>query len=119
MITARNRALQETAAQAALSVSGVAALQPTLTDRLEAAASYAHQSVRSSASYNATPGIRTCYSPGDGWQIEVRCTLHAGVRVLDTAQHVRAHVLAAVTSLLAQDSMPEPVTVTVTVVRTT
>lgn len=118
MITARNQALQERAAKAALSVSGVVALQPSLADRLKAAATSRHRSVRSGASRNATPGIRTCYSPADGWQVEVRCTLHADVRVLDIAQHVHAQVLAALTSLLAHDSTPEPVTVLVTVTRT-
>ncbi|MEV8533187.1 hypothetical protein [Streptomyces sp. NPDC051211] len=117
MTSASNQDIHHTAARAALSVPGVAALQPGLADRLAAAASRAKQAV-GAAPLPAEAGIRTEHTPEGGWHVEVRCVVHEDHRVLDVARQVREHVQTAVTACLAQCGTPAPVTVLVTVTRT-
>ncbi|MFF4302407.1 hypothetical protein [Streptomyces sp. NPDC001601] len=104
-------ALLGVAAEAALAVPGVAALQPRLARRLAAAAAPARA--------DPTPpeaGIRADRAPdGSGWHIEVRCVLTEGRRALDIARHVHDRVTAALVTHLATHAAAEPVTVAVTV----
>ncbi|GHI02785.1 hypothetical protein AQI88_38220 [Streptomyces cellostaticus] len=106
-------ALLGVAADAALTVPGVAGLQPRLAHRLAAAAA-----TRADPMPHRTPpeaGIRADRAPdGSGWHIEVRCVLAEGRRALDIARNVHDQVRTAVISHLP---VPEPVTVTVTVTR--
>lgn len=104
-------ALLGVAAEAALAVPGVAALQPRLARRLAAAAAPTRA--------DTTPpeaGIRADRAPdGAGWHIEVRCVLTEGRRALDIARNVHDRVTAALVTHLATHGAAEPVTVAVTV----
>ncbi|MGW2033258.1 hypothetical protein [Streptomyces sp. NPDC001356] len=104
-------ALLGVAAEAALAVPGVAALQPRLARRLAAAAAPTRA--------DTTPpeaGIRADRAPdGSGWHIEVRCVLTEGRRALDIARNVHDRVTAALVTHLATHGAAEPVTVAVTV----
>ncbi|ALO97180.1 hypothetical protein ACFW6E_10665 [Streptomyces olivaceoviridis] len=104
-------ALPGVAAEAALAVPGVAALQPRLARRLAAAAAPTRA--------DTTPpeaGIRADRAPdGSGWHIEVRCVLTEGRRALDIARNVHDRVTAALVTHLATHGAAEPVTVAVTV----
>ncbi|MFI1836217.1 hypothetical protein [Streptomyces olivaceoviridis] len=104
-------ALPGVAAEAALAVPGVAALQPRLARRLAAAAAPTRA--------DTTPpeaGIRADQAPdGSGWHIEVRCVLTEGRRALDIARNVHDRVTAALVTHLATHGAAEPVTVAVTV----
>jgi hypothetical protein len=106
-------ALLGVAAEAALAVPGVAALQPRLARRLAAAAAPTRA--------DTTPpeaGIRADRAPdGSGWHIEVRCVLTEGRRALDIARNVHDRVTAALVTHLATHGAAEPVTVAVTVTR--
>ncbi|MFE9448634.1 hypothetical protein [Streptomyces sp. NPDC006739] len=108
-------ALLGVAAEAALAVPGVAALQPRLAHRLAAAAAPA----RANTAPHRTPpeaGVRADRAPdGPGWHIEVRCVLTGGPRALDIARNVHDRVAAAVIAHLATHGVAEPVTVSVTV----
>ncbi|MEU9802983.1 hypothetical protein [Streptomyces sp. NPDC051000] len=104
------------AAEAALGVPGLEALQPTLADRLALAASHARHAMTSST----TPpcegaGIRCERTPDGGCHVEVRCILRTDRRVVDIARQVRDEVRDAVTAHLAQHRKVVPVLVTVTV----
>ncbi|WP_405719786.1 hypothetical protein OG607_06115 [Streptomyces sp. NBC_01537] len=107
--------LCQAAARAALTVPGVAALQPDLGQRLAGAASRARQA----AGFPALPagaGIRAEHATdAPGWRVEVRCVLHEDRRVVDTARQVREQVRAAARDHLTAQGTPEPVTVLVTV----
>jgi hypothetical protein len=115
MTVDRTTTLLGTAAEAALAVPGVAALQPRRSPRTAAAVA--------STGTDATPkgtresGIRADRSPdGPGWRIEVRCILSfEGRRALEIAQNVHDRVRAAVISRLAALDAVERVTVEVTV----
>ncbi|GEJ99723.1 hypothetical protein [Streptomyces sp. 1-11] len=104
-------ALLGVAADAALAVPGVAALQPRLARRLAAAAAPTRA--------DTTPpeaGIRADRAPdGSGWHIEVRCVLTEGRRALDIARNIHDRVTAALVTHLANHGAAEPVTVAVTV----
>ncbi|GGS91140.1 MULTISPECIES: hypothetical protein [Streptomyces] len=104
-------ALPGVAAEAALAVPGVAALQPRLARRLAAAAAPTRA--------DTTPpeaGVRADRAPdGSGWHIEVRCVLTEGRRALDIARNVHDRVTAALVTHLATHGAAEPVTVAVTV----
>ncbi|MFI1076289.1 hypothetical protein [Streptomyces puniciscabiei] len=104
-------ALLGVAAEAALAVPGVAALQPRLARRLAAAAAPTRA--------DTTPpeaGVRADRAPdGSGWHIEVRCVLTEGRRALDIARIVHDRVTAALVAHLATHGAAEPVTVAVTV----
>ncbi|MGW2424510.1 hypothetical protein ACWC0C_35620 [Streptomyces sp. NPDC001709] len=104
-------ALLGVAAEAALAVPGVAALQPRLARRLAAAAAPTRA--------DTTPpeaGVRADRAPdGSGWHIEVRCVLTEGRRALDIARNVHDRVTAALVTHLATHGAAEPVTVAVTV----
>ncbi|MFF8424343.1 hypothetical protein ACF07Y_04190 [Streptomyces sp. NPDC016566] len=104
-------ALLGVAAEAALAVPGVAALQPRLARRLAAAAAPTRA--------DTTPpeaGVRADRAPdGSGWHIEVRCVLTEGRRALDIARIVHDRVTAALVTHLATLGAAEPVTVAVTV----
>lgn len=104
-------ALPGVAAEAALAVPGVAALQPRLARRLAAAAAPTRA--------DTTPpeaGIRADRAPdGSGWHIEVRCVLTEGRRALDIARNVHDRVTAALVTHLATHGAAEPVTVAVAV----
>lgn len=107
--------LCQAAARAALTIPGVAALQPDLGQRLAGAASRARQAT----GFPALPpraGIRAEHAPdAPGWRVEVRCVLHEDRRVVDTARQVREQVRAAVRAHLTAHGTSEPVTVVVTV----
>ncbi|MFJ3230824.1 hypothetical protein [Streptomyces sp. NPDC086787] len=104
------------AAEAALAVPGVAALQPRLAQLLAAVAT---SSRTDTAPHGTSPeaGVRADRPPdGSGWRIEVRCVLAEG-RALDIARDVHDQVGAAVISHLAALDALERVTVAVTVTR--
>ncbi|MGW1541721.1 hypothetical protein ACWCPM_16045 [Streptomyces sp. NPDC002309] len=109
--------LPAVAAEAALTVPGVAALQPRLAHRLAAAAS----SSRTDTTPRLTPpeaGVRADRAPdGSGWHIEVRCVLTEGRSALDIARTVHDRVSAAAVPHLAALGVAERLTVTVTVTR--
>jgi uncharacterized alkaline shock family protein YloU len=111
MTAAGTTALLGVAAEAALAVPGVAALQPRLARRLAAAAAPTRA--------DTTPpeaGVRADRAPdGSGWHIEVRCVLTEGRRALDIARNVHDRVTAALITHLATHGVAEPVTVAVTV----
>jgi hypothetical protein len=103
------------AAEAALTVPGIAGLQPRLIHRLAAAASPTRPDTTPHPAPPET-GVRTAPLPdGTGWHIEVRCILIEGHRAVDTARHVHDRVRAAALSYLATHGAPVAVTVTVTV----
>ncbi|BBC93096.1 hypothetical protein [Streptomyces griseofuscus] len=104
-------ALLGVAAEAALAVPGVAALQPRLARRLAAAAAPTRADTTSPEA-----GIRADRAPdGSGWHIEVRCVLTESRRALDIARNVHDRVTAALITHLATHGAAEPVTVAVTV----
>jgi hypothetical protein len=118
MTAFRTTALTEVAAEAALAVPGVAALQPRLARRLAAAAA----PTRTGASPHRAPppeaAVRADRAPdGSGWHIEVRCVLTEDRRALDIAQDVHDRVAFAAASHLAALGAAERVTVEVTVTR--
>ncbi|WP_411103035.1 hypothetical protein [Streptomyces sp. cmx-4-9] len=111
--------LHRAAAQAALAVPGVAALQPSFAERLALAASRTgHAAAGTNTSRPVeTAGVR-CTPAADGtWCIEVRCVLHADRRIADTAQRVREHVRTAATTCLDRHGTTGSVAVQVTVTR--
>lgn len=116
MTASSHHDIQQAAAQAALAVPGLAALQPGLADRLAAVAS---RPQHAAGATSLPAGIRAERTPEDnGWHVEVRCVVHSHHRVLDVARQVRDQVHTAVTAHLAQHGGPEPVSVQVTVTRT-
>lgn len=111
--------IDQAAAEAALGVPGVDALQPALSDRLALAASRArHPMTPSTTPPREVAGIRCERTPDGGCHVEVRCILHTDRRVVDIARQVRNEVKGAVTACLAQHRTVVPVLVTVTVTRT-
>jgi hypothetical protein len=107
----------QVAAQAALAVRGVAALQPDLGQRLASAASRTWHAAGIPAP-PARAGIRVERAPdAPGWRLEVRCVLHKDRRVVDAARQVREQVQAAAVAHLTAHGTSEPVTVLVTVTR--
>ena len=119
MTTIDTLSIQQTAAHAALAVTGVAELQPSLGQRLAGAATW----IRGTAGVttaSAAGGIHAHRTPGNGgWTIEVRCVVHGDLRALDVAREVHDHVRTAITSHLAEHDAPERVQVAVTVTRIT
>ncbi|MFD9006559.1 hypothetical protein ACFV0T_37385 [Streptomyces sp. NPDC059582] len=117
MTTVRTTTVLSVAAEAALTVPGVAGLQPRLAHRLAAAVT----PTGADTTPHRTPpeaGVRADRAPdGSGWRIEVRCVLAEGPRTLDTARNVHDRVEAAVISHLAALDAAERVTVAVTVTR--
>ncbi|MFC9910756.1 Asp23/Gls24 family envelope stress response protein [Streptomyces sp. NPDC059866] len=113
-----DRDVRQIAARAALDVSGVAGLQPTLADHLAAAAPRAWRAMVGAATLPAEAGVRIERTAEDGWHVEVRCATQESRRVLDVAQQVREDVRAAVSAFLAQHGSRAPVTVLVTVIHT-
>ncbi|WP_331737853.1 hypothetical protein [Streptomyces sp. NBC_01276] len=119
MATSHRENIHRAAARAALDAPGVAALQPTLADRLALAASHVYRSqAEGTTPYHEAAGIRSELTPDGGWHVEVRCVLHADRRVVDVARQVREDVRTAVTTYLARHGAAVPVTVMVTVTRT-
>ncbi len=103
------------AAEAALTVPGVACLQPRLARRLAGAASRPGPEAAAGLS-PPEAGVRIDRAPdGSGWHVEVRCVLSEGHRALDVARNVHGRVRAAVASHLAAHGAPDAVTVTITV----
>lgn len=103
--------IRRSAAEAALAVSGVLALQPTLASRLAGAAGPVR---KAAANEIASPlsGIRVARDPdGSGWQVEIRCVLAEGHRAVDVARTVHDRTRASLIRLVT------PLTVTVTVIR--
>ncbi|MEU6446034.1 hypothetical protein [Streptomyces sp. NPDC046979] len=102
------RSVERAVAHAALSVPGVAGLQPGLGRSLADAAHAAHAAHAQHAPGAAAPapgaaapapgaGVRARYARDSGvWHVEVRCVLTEGRRALDTARAVRARARAAV-----------------------
>ncbi|WP_432080408.1 hypothetical protein [Streptomyces sp. WAC 04229] len=89
------RSVERAVAHAALSVPGVAGLQPGLGRSL-ADAAHAHHAP-GTASPAPGAGVRARYARDSGvWHVEVRCVLTEGRRALDTARAVRARARAAV-----------------------
>lgn len=90
--------IRQTAAEAALAVSGVLALQPTLASRLARAASRATAGAAASRFASPLSGIRVVHDPdGSGWQVEVRCVLAEGHRAIDVARTVHDRTRASLT----------------------
>ncbi|MFJ3205708.1 hypothetical protein [Streptomyces sp. NPDC086989] len=117
--TSHRENIHRAAARAALDAPGVAALQPTLADRLAQAAFHVHQSKAAGTTpHREAAGIRCELTPDAGWNVQVRCVLHADRRVVDVARQVREDVRTAVTAYLARHGTAAPVTVMVTVTRT-
>jgi uncharacterized alkaline shock family protein YloU len=113
--TATARSVAAEAAEAALTVSGVAHLQPGLAHRLAGAASRMWPDTAAALSPPAA-GVRVDRpQDGSGWHVEVRCVLSEGRRALDVARNVRARVRSAVVSHLAAQGAPDTVAVTVIV----
>ncbi|MFI7351469.1 hypothetical protein ACIBSR_35055 [Streptomyces sp. NPDC049936] len=90
--------VERAVAHAALSVPGVAGLQPGLGRSLAHAAHAANtQRAHGTAAPAPGAGVRARYARDGGvWHVEVRCVLTEGGRALDTARAVRARALAAV-----------------------
>ncbi|MFJ3842007.1 hypothetical protein ACIPY6_41830 [Streptomyces sp. NPDC090054] len=111
--------IHRAAAEAALGVPGVDALQPALSGRLALAASRArHAMTPSTTPPREVAGIRCERTPDGGCHVEVRCILHTDRRIVDIARQVRNEVKDAVTARLAQHRTIIPVLVTVTITRT-
>ncbi|MET9618787.1 hypothetical protein [Kitasatospora indigofera] len=109
MTTVQAREIRRACAETALAHPGVAALQPTLADRLTAAAT----PPRSAAAPPAA--VRVERPPtGAGWHIEVRCIVHPGRRSLDVARQIRENIHATLTAGGLLDPI-EPLTVQVTI----
>ncbi|MEU6454764.1 hypothetical protein [Streptomyces sp. NPDC047065] len=99
MTAADPRSVERAVAHAALSVPGVAGLQPGLGRSLADAAHAAHAQHAPGAAAAPAPGagVRARYARDSGvWHVEVRCVLTEGRRALDTARAVRARARAAV-----------------------
>ncbi|MCX5441732.1 MULTISPECIES: hypothetical protein [unclassified Streptomyces] len=112
--------IRQTAAEAALAVSGVLALQPTLASRLARAASRATAGAAASRFASPLSGIRVVHDPdGSGWQVEVRCVLAEGHRAIDVARTVHDRTRASLTPLVTTHGTADTVTVTVTIIRIT
>ncbi|WP_371502920.1 hypothetical protein OG871_37320 [Kitasatospora sp. NBC_00374] len=93
MTSALAREIQRAAAQAALAHPQVAALQPTLADRLTAAAESLHHATRPPAA------VRVQRLPtGEGWHVEVRCLVHRDRRTLDVARQIRESIRDTLTT---------------------
>ncbi|MFF7974353.1 hypothetical protein [Streptomyces sp. NPDC007905] len=107
--------LRSAAAQAALTVPGVAGLQPGLAHRLARAAAHTW----SQTAARPTPpeaDVRADRSPdGSGWHVDIRCILYEGHRALDVAREVRSRVHSAAQAHLSEERLTGPITVTVTV----
>ncbi|MFF8677526.1 hypothetical protein ACF07F_06450 [Streptomyces sp. NPDC015237] len=87
--------VERAVAHAALSVPGVAGLQPGLGRSLADAAHAQHAPGTAAPAPGA--GVRARYARDSGvWHVEVRCVLTGGRRALDTARAVRARARAAV-----------------------
>ncbi|MFD0250280.1 hypothetical protein ACFVGX_05135 [Streptomyces sp. NPDC127113] len=102
MTAADPRSVERAVAHAALSVPGVAGLQPglgrSLADAAHAAhAAHAQHAPGAAAAPAPGAGVRARYARDSGvWHVEVRCVLTEGRRALDTARAVRARARAAV-----------------------
>ncbi|MDQ0405156.1 hypothetical protein ABVB69_11080 [Streptomyces sp. NPDC000349] len=98
------RSVERAVAHAAVSVPGVAGLQPGLGRSLADAAHAAHaahaaQGQHAPGTVAPAPGagVRARYARDSGvWHVEVRCVLTEGRRALETARAVRARARAAV-----------------------
>ncbi|WP_329471599.1 hypothetical protein OIE75_19485 [Streptomyces sp. NBC_01723] len=91
------RSVERAVAHAALSVPGVAGLQPGLGRSL-ADAAHAAQGQHAPGTVAPAPGagVRARYARDSGvWHVEVRCVLTEGRRALETARAVRARARAA------------------------
>ncbi|MGW6356622.1 hypothetical protein ACWFR5_15820 [Streptomyces sp. NPDC055092] len=110
--------IRQTAAEAALGVSGVLALQPTLASRLARAASRATAGAAASRFASPLSGIRVVHDPdGSSWQVEVRCVLAEGHRAIDVARTVYDRTRASLTPLVTTHGTADTITVTVTITR--
>ncbi|WP_329107076.1 hypothetical protein [Streptomyces sp. NBC_01439] len=109
--------IHEAAAAAALGVPGVAALQPSPASTLVTALLPKQTATTAGTPASWTLGLQSEYTPA-GWDIEVRCILHADRRAVDVAREVREAVRSAITGYLVRRGENEPVTVRVTVTRT-
>ncbi|MFB6676367.1 hypothetical protein ACFCWG_28885 [Streptomyces sp. NPDC056390] len=112
--------IRHTAAEAALAVSGVLALQPTLASRLARAASRATPGAADNRFASPLSGIRVVRDQGgSGWQVEVRCVLAEGHRAIDVARAVHDRTRASLTPLVTMHGTADTVAVTVTITRIT
>ena len=111
--------IRQIAAAAALAVSGVLSLQPTLASRLAAAASRAAPGAEDSFT-SPLSGIRVIRDADDhGWRVEVRCVLAEGNRAVDVARTVHDRTRACLTPLITAYSSADTLALTVTVTRIT
>lgn len=111
--------IRQIAAAAALAVSGVLSLQPTLAGRLAAAASHAAPGAADSFT-SPLSGIRVISdADGSGWQVEVRCALAEGHRAVDVARTVHDRTRASLIPLVTAYGTADALAVTVTVTRIT
>lgn len=104
--------IRRSAAEAALAVSGVLALQPTLLSRLAGAAGPVREAADNEIA-SPLSGIRVARDPDTGpadrWRYA--CVLAEGHRAVDVARTVHDRTRASLIRLVA------PLTVTVTVIR--
>ncbi|MEU8825260.1 hypothetical protein [Streptomyces sp. NPDC048636] len=109
--------IERAAAEAALSVPGVAGLQPSLRHTLAVAGARVRRAVGSTTP-SPEAGVRAERRPRTGaWTVEVRCVVTGDRRALDTARAVQERVGSRVGSLVPRSGTPEPVTVVVIVTR--
>ncbi|GAA3983394.1 hypothetical protein FOF52_04940 [Thermobifida alba] len=111
MSTSTAQRIAETAARVALTVPGVAGLQPRPPEpSAEGPAAPRRDPVGTADPAEAD--VRVDHA--GGWHVEVRCVLDGRVRALDAARAVRDSVTA---HLLTGPAHPEPVSVSVVVTR--
>ncbi|MEU1279271.1 hypothetical protein [Streptomyces sp. NPDC005805] len=107
--TSAHEALVAAAAEAALSVPGVAFLRPGFGGLLRSALS------ARSREADPTAGVRLVRGDGSGpWRVEVRVVARAEARTVDVARAVRAAVRDRLKPLLPAAAGPPRVVVTVT-----
>lgn len=110
--------IRQSAAEAALAVSGVLALQPTLASRLARAAIRPGPGAGSDRIASPPSGIRIARDPdGSGWQVEVRCVLAEGRRAVDVARTVHDRVRTSLIPLVTAHEPRAALAVTVTITR--
>ncbi|BBJ42206.1 hypothetical protein SSPO_049240 [Streptomyces antimycoticus] len=119
MTAVHTAGVERTTARAALGVPGVAELHPSLRQSLAEAATRVRRTLGSVAP-SLEAGIHAERAPRTGaWHVEARCVLDEDRRALDTARDVRESVRSAVDAYATRHGIPGPVTVVVTVTRTT
>lgn len=109
--------IRQSAAKAALGVSGVLGLQPTLASRLARATSRHVPGAANNGVDLPLSGIRVARDPdGSCWQVEIRCVLAEGHRAVDVARTVHDRTRTSLIPLVTAHGRQD-LTVTVTITR--